>query len=68
MARPTKEDRKLAAVDKLYEACKIAEMRLQQVMNERPARSKEKLADKVILSVLADAIKIYEGPSSEQQA
>jgi hypothetical protein len=64
MARPTKEVRKLAAVDKLYEACKIAEMRIQKVMSERPAKSKEKKVDQVVLKVLADALAIYEGPET----
>lgn len=64
MPRPTKDVRKMAAVDKLYEACKIAEMRLEKVMRERPAKSKEKKADMVVLKVIADALAIYEGPGS----
>lgn len=62
MARPTRDERKAAAADSLYEACQIAEMRLKSIMEKRPERSQDKRADAVVLRVIAKAMKEYEGP------
>lgn len=62
MPRPTKEVRHLAAADKLYEACQIATMRLQWIMEKRSAKDRERKADRIVLKVISDAMKLYEGP------
>lgn len=62
MARPTQDQRKLQAADKLYEACKIAEMRIRNHMEKRKEKDAERKADVVVLKIIMTALEAYEGP------